>query len=80
MFQEWTDTRIFSDLKYTSTKIQCIVIDIERFLLVHVDKNVVCLHVVYPSVHSRKIMDSLIMAKYCRCILTVHSAHSFASN
>ena len=42
--------------------------------------NVLCLHVVNPTVHSRKIMDSLIMAKYCRCILTVHSAHSFAIN
>ena len=28
-----------------------------------------CLHVVYSPVHSREIMDSLIMAKYCRCIL-----------
>ena len=29
------------------------------------------LHVVYSTVHSREIMDSLIMAKYCRCILKV---------
>ena len=31
-----------------------------------------CLHVVYSTVHSREIMDSLIMAKYCRCILTLY--------
>ena len=30
-----------------------------------------CLHVVYETVHSREIMDSLVMAKYCRCILMV---------
>ena len=29
----------------------------------------VLIHVVYSAVHSRGIMDSLIMAKYCRCIL-----------
>ena len=28
IFQEWTDTRTFSDLKYTSTKLNCILIDI----------------------------------------------------
>ena len=38
MFQEWTDTRTFSDLKYTSTNIECILIDIERFRFVHGDK------------------------------------------
>ena len=27
------------------------------------------LHVVYSTVHSREIMDSLITAKFCRCIL-----------
>ena len=68
-FQKLTDTSIFSDLKYTSTKIECILIDIERFLFAYEDKNVLCLHVVYSTAHSREIMDSLIMAKYCRCIL-----------
>ena len=29
-----------------------------------------CLHVVHSTVHSREIMDRLIMAKYFRCILT----------
>ena len=29
-----------------------------------------CLHVVYSTVHSREIMVSLIMAKYCRCSLS----------
>ena len=32
IFQEWTDTRTFSDFKYISTKIYCILVDIERFL------------------------------------------------
>ena len=68
LFQEWRDTRTFSDLKYTSTKIQCTFIDIERFLFVNGEKNGLCLHVVYSTAHSREIMDSLIMAKYCRCI------------
>ena len=43
MFQEWTDTNIFSDLKYTSTKRQCIMIDIGRFLFAHGELNVLCL-------------------------------------
>ena len=38
-------------------------IDIDRFLFAHGDKNVLCLHVVYSTVHSLEIMDSLIMAK-----------------
>ena len=46
-------------------------IDIERFLFAHGDTSVLCLHLVYSTVHSREIMDSLIMAKYCKCILTV---------
>ena len=50
IFQEWTDTRNFSDLKYTSTKIKCIFIDTERFLFALGDKNVLCLHVVYSAV------------------------------
>ena len=73
-FQELTDTRTFSNLKYTSTKLYCILIDMERFLFAHGDKNVLCLHIVYSTVHSREIMDSLIMAKYCRCILRSHTA------
>ena len=28
-----------------------------------------CLHIVHLTVHSQEIMDILIMAKYCRCIL-----------
>ena len=31
-----------------------------------------CLHVVYSTVHSREIMDSLIIANYCRCILIIY--------
>ena len=69
IFQEWTDTRTFSDLKYTSTKIWCILIDNERFPFAHKDKNMVCLHAIYSTVHSQEKMDSLIMAKYGKCIL-----------
>ena len=39
IFQEWTDTRTFSDLKYTLTKIECILINIEHFLFAYDDKN-----------------------------------------
>ena len=41
-----------------------ILIDIERFLFALGDKNVLCF--------SREIMNSLIIAKYCRCILTLY--------
>ena len=69
IFQEWTDTRTFSDLKYTSTKINCILKDIVHFIFVHRDKNVNRLHVLCTTIHSCEIMDIFIMAKYFRCIL-----------
>ena len=75
IFQEWTDTRTFSNLKYTSTKIKCILIAMERFLFAPGDKNVLCLHVVYSTVHSREIMDSLIMAIDDRCMLSFRDGH-----
>ena len=40
-----------------------------KFYLAHRDKNVHRLHVIDSTVHSWEIMDSFIMAKYCRCIL-----------
>ena len=51
IFQEWTDLRTFSDLKYTSTKINYVLKDSVHFIL-HTDKNVNPLHVVYSTVHS----------------------------
>ena len=51
--QEWTDTRTFSNLKYTSTKIRCVLIDNVRDVFAHGGKNVLWLHVhvVYSTVH-----------------------------
>ena len=38
----------------------------------------VCLHIVYSTVHSREIMDSLIMANYCMYILNIINIHTYA--
>ena len=58
ILQEWTDTRTFSDYKYTSTKINCILKDTVYYVFAPRDKNVNILHEVYSA-----------NAKYYRCIL-----------
>ena len=37
-------------------------------------------HVFYTAFNSREIMDSLIMAKYCKCILTSFRASYTRTN
>ena len=76
-FRNGQITRTFSDLKYTSANINCILKDIVHFIFAHRGTNVYRLHEVYSTAHSWEIMDSFIMAKYCRCILNASNVSNY---
>ena len=76
----WAESDYFSDmdryknflrLKIHLIKKICYFDSHCRFYVAHRDTNVHRLHVLYSTVHSWEIMNSFIMAKYCRCILNL---------